>query len=117
MANAKMDENSRATLTAMSSANDGTIVQLWADPTLHALLTTSSGGTNFVDAETPSGAVNGANTIFVLAHTPSPALSLQFVVNGQVLTAVGVDYTLSTATVTVNTAPPTDSIVRAWYRY
>lgn len=44
MANAKLDGNHRPTLTALSSANDGTIVQLWADPTLHALLTTAAGG-------------------------------------------------------------------------
>lgn len=42
--NAKMDGNSRATLTALSSANDGAIVELWADPTTHALLVDASGG-------------------------------------------------------------------------
>ena len=72
---------------------------------------------NFADEETPTGTVNGTNTEFTLANTPSPASSLQFVVNGQVLTSGGEDFTLATATVTTVTAPPTGSVVRVWYRY
>ncbi len=72
---------------------------------------------SFADAETPTGAVNGSNDIFTLAHTPSPATSLIFAVNGQILSPVGVDYTLVTATVTVNFPPPEGSIIRCWYRY
>ena len=72
---------------------------------------------NFADEETPTGTVNGTNTEFTLANTPSPASSLQFVVNGQVLTSGGEDFTLATATVTTVTAPPTGSVIRVWYRY
>ena len=72
---------------------------------------------SFADEETPTGDVNGSNTEFTLANTPSPASSLQFVVNGQVLTSGGEDFTLATATVTTVTAPPTGSVIRVWYRY
>lgn len=44
MANAYLDENSRPTLTALSSDGDGSIVDLWADPTTHALLVDATGG-------------------------------------------------------------------------
>mgnify|MGYP001583865821 CR=1 FL=1 len=81
------------------------------------LSASGSGGFNFSDSETPSGSVNGLNSTFVLAHTPSPATSLIFVVNGQVLAPSGVDMTLSGTTVTTITAPPTNSVVLAWYRY
>lgn len=44
MADAKIDGNSRATLTALSSLGDGSIVPLYADPTTHRLLTDSAAG-------------------------------------------------------------------------
>ena len=77
----------------------------------------SASTTNFADSETPSGTVNGVNTAFTLANTPSPATSLIFTVNGQVMSPVGVDFTLSGTTITTVTAPPTGSVLRAWYRY
>lgn len=80
-------------------------------------LTPVSSGLSFSDAEIPTGAINGANAIFTLAHTPSPAGSLIFMVNGQVLSPAGVDYTLVGDAVTLNTAPPTSSVVICWYRY
>lgn len=72
---------------------------------------------SFADDETPTGLVNSSNVVYTLAHTPSPAASLIFTVNGQILVPGGVDYTLATATVTVVMAPATGAIVRAWYRY
>lgn len=45
MANAALDQNSRATLTAVSSSDGTTIVTLYADPTTHRLLTQSAGAT------------------------------------------------------------------------
>jgi hypothetical protein len=74
-------------------------------------------GLNFSDEETPTGTVNGSNTSFTLANTPSPASSLELQVNGQTLASGGEDFTLATATITFVTAPPTGSIIRAWYRY
>lgn len=117
MANAARDGNRVPTLLGVSSSDGVTPVTIYADPTTHRLYVTAASSGSFSDAETPSGAVNGVNVTFTLAHTPSPAASLIFTVNGQVLAPVGVDYTLSTATITVNVAPPTTSVVLAWYRY
>ncbi len=110
------DDNRVAVIGGTSSAGDNAVVPVYVDPTTHRMLVDSSGG-NFSDNETPTGAVNSSNAIFTLAHTPTPAASLQFFVNGQLQTAVGVDYTLLTATVTLNIPPPTGSILRCWYRY
>jgi exonuclease VII small subunit len=67
----------------------------------------------FMDDETPSGTVNGSNTTFTTAKSP---LGLKVYVNGQKMT-VTEDYTLSNKTITFNTAPPTNSVVRVDYRY
>ena len=71
----------------------------------------------FSDAETPSGTINGSNTSFTLAHTPSPAAGLQLYKNGQQLIAGGADYTLATATITMTSAPATGDVLIAFYRY
>ena len=71
----------------------------------------------FAENETPSGAINGSNTVFTLANTPNPASSLQVFLNGVYQTPGGEDYTLSTNTITFVTAPPSGSIIRAFYRY
>ena len=65
--------------------------------------------------ETPSGTVNGSNVTFTLSAAPSPATSLQLYVNGQLLASGGEDYTLVSDTITFVTAPPTGSILRAWF--
>lgn len=72
---------------------------------------------SFADAETPSGAINGSNVTFTLAHTPSPAASLSLFLNGQELIAGGADYTLSSATVTTVLAPKTNDVLIAFYRF
>lgn len=119
MANAKHDENAVPTLIGVSSSDGVTPVLVYVDPTTHRILVDNTGGvgTNFSDNETITGAINGSNAIFVLANTPSPALSLQFYVNGQLMAPVGVDYSLTTATVTLNIAPPSGSILQAYFRY
>lgn len=116
--NAPRDKNFVTALLGTSSADGITPVVLWADQTTHRLLVDASSGVpNFADGEIPGGAVNGSNVTFTLAHTPSPALSLELFVNGQLLSPVGVDYTLVTATITLNTAPPTNSVIICWYRF
>lgn len=119
MSNAKHDENAVPTLIGVSSVDGVTPVNVWVDPTTHRLLVDATGGSsvNYGDGIIPSGAVNGSNQIFVLPNTPSPALSLQLFVNGQLMSPIGVDYSLTTATITLNTAPPTGSTIIAWYRY
>lgn len=74
---------------------------------------------NYADFETPSGALNGTNQTFTLAHPPSPAGSLQLYLNGD-LQLSGIDYTLSGSTVTLLVAHPNTAQgdwLRASYRY
>ena len=78
-------------------------------------------GVNRADEETPSGAVNGSNQVFSLAHTPNPAGSLRLFLNGVLLLrGAGKDYTISGGTVTLSNATPKSAVgewLRAWYRY
>jgi hypothetical protein len=74
-------------------------------------------GASFVDAESPSGIVDGANTQFALSALPNPAPSLALYRNG-LLQKVGQDYTLNGQTVTFGstaTPQPGDTLL-AWYR-
>lgn len=68
-------------------------------------LSVSIPGVGFIDQETPSGAINGANGTFTLSQTPSPSTSLEAFRNGLLLSA-GVDYTLSGAVITFITVVP-----------
>ena len=54
MSNAGIDQNSRATLTALSNTGDGSIVALYADPVTHRLLTdnTTSAGITSINNDT-----------------------------------------------------------------
>ena len=72
----------------------------------------------FADQEVPSGVINSVNTIFTLAFTPSPANSLQLVLNG-LTQKQGFDYTLSGLTITFlsGSIPQTNDELVAWYRY
>jgi hypothetical protein len=79
--------------------------------------TSVSAGLNFADAEVPTGLINGSNTSYSLAHTPSPAASLNCFENGASQRASGADLTLSTATITYGTAPPTGTTLVCYYRY
>lgn len=77
----------------------------------------SANAMNFhlVDDETPTGAVNGVNTIFTIANTPSPASSLKVYKDGQRM-KLTTDYTFSGRTITFLSAPLTDSIISVDYR-
>lgn len=91
---------------------DGTNWHATALPSIPVLPT-------FADNETPVGTIDGVNTIFTLAHSPSPATSSQGFVNG-LLQDFGVDYTLSGATITFAVAPPavpTPATLTWFYRY
>ena len=82
---------------------------------------------NFKDAETPSGTIDGTdgtdgNAVFTLANTPSPAGSLQLTktdVGTGVLMIAGVHFNLSGLTITYTSGniPITGMIHRASYRY
>ncbi len=71
----------------------------------------------FVDAETPSGLVNGLNTVFTLSAAPNPASSLLLHRNG-VLQKFGVDFNVDGSTVTFDLAavPQSGDILLAAYR-
>lgn len=72
----------------------------------------------FADNETPGGTIDGSNAAFTLAHTPKTG-SLRLFLNGQFLT-LGVDYTLSTVTITFSTPPDAGFSglpFKAFYRY
>jgi|KBSSwiStaDraftv2_1062776.scaffolds.fasta_scaffold124229_3 hypothetical protein len=75
-------------------------------------------GGSFADAEIPTGAVNGVNTVFTLAVAPSPAGSLEFFRNG-LLQLQGVDYQISGNTVTffVASTPQSGDLLVASYRF
>lgn len=71
--------------------------------------------TNFVTEETPSGSINGSNVTFTLANTPTTG-TLRLYLNGvRQKSGAGNDYTLSTATITMTTAPVSGDILIADY--
>lgn len=99
-----MDGNSRQTLTALSSANDGAIVQLWADPTTHALLVDTTGVTGMVTSVSVVTANGFAGT--VATATTTPAITITTTVTGvlygngtSVAAATGGQLPVMTATV------------------
>ena len=85
--------------TAISAATSGT--DYVAPGSIFSGATTING---YVVREAPSGTKNGSNTTFTLAHTPiTGSESLYF--NGLLLESGGADYSISSATITVTTAP------------
>lgn len=70
----------------------------------------------FAPAEVPSGLINGSNTSYTLAHTPT-AGSLELYKNGQQLIGGGADYTLAGGTITMTTALATGDSFLAYYRW
>ena len=75
-------------------------------------------GGSFADAEIPAGVVNGSNTVFTLASTPSPAGSLELYRNG-LLQKQSADYQISTNTITffLASVPQTGDLLVASYRF
>jgi len=71
----------------------------------------------FSDAEVPGGTIDGNNTAFTLANSPSPAGSLALFRNGMAQKP-SVDYTLSGSTVQFLTGavPQPGDTLLAWYR-
>ena len=87
--------------------------QTTTPPTLKA----PGGQPTFVDGITPTGTVDGINTIFTLPSAPNPPASLELTVNGLTYKS-GTDYNLSGATVTflATSVPSSGSILTAFYR-
>ncbi|HEY1949609.1 MAG TPA: hypothetical protein VGG97_21545 [Bryobacteraceae bacterium] len=79
----------------------------------------SAGGSNamFIDSEIPAGTVNGTNSAFSLAQTPSPSASLSLYRNG-LLQLNNVNFTLAGTAVTfmAGSLPQTNDRLDAYYR-
>lgn len=72
-------------------------------------------GEDVIWNETPTGAVNGANTDFTLAYTPKSTSNMLVFVNGMLM-QLTTDYTVAGAVITFGTAPPTGSIIMVTYQ-
>ena len=72
----------------------------------------------YSDNETPTGAINGVNTVFTLLAAPSPSTSLHVYLNG-LLMDPGVDYTINASTITffLASTPQTGDLLIATYRF
>lgn len=71
--------------------------------------------TNFVTEETPSGSINGSNTTFTLANTPTTG-TVKLYLNGvRLKSGAGNDYTISTTTITMTTAPVSGDVLLVDY--
>jgi hypothetical protein len=70
---------------------------------------------NFVVEEIPAGSLNGVNTTYTLAFTPVSG-KLKLFLNGiRLRSGVGNDYTISTATITMASAPASTDVLIADY--
>lgn len=105
MGDAKRDSNMVVTLLAVSNVDGLTPVTLYADPTTHRLLVSSSG----VTEETPDGLVNGSNITFTVSNTP------KFVIIDGMFRVSGQGYTYSGGTITVNALIPPVDFIRSFY--
>ncbi len=109
------------TTTFKTAAGTGIVVPQGSRAILHADGTNVVAVSNpplFADFETPTGTINSSNRDFTLAHSPSPAASLQLFLNG-VLQRAGTDYTLTTNAIqySVGATPQTGDNHYAYYRY
>jgi hypothetical protein len=71
---------------------------------------------SFIDADSPTGIVDGSNTWFSLTGTPQPAASVAVYRNGLLQTA-GVDYTLAGRTIqfeSASTPQPGDTLLASY---
>lgn len=68
---------------------------------------------SYIVRETPSGSINGSNVTFTLANTPISGKEMVFL-NGVLMDSAD-DYTISSATITFATAPPTGAKLRVTY--
>ena len=100
------------------SVNAAGVPSDWVD----AGTVTASGGAftpHIIFHEKPTGAYDGVNQTYTLTHPPSPALSLNLELNGD-LQLAGVDFTLTDNTITLLVAKPNDAEgdwLRASYWY
>ena len=113
---AKRDQNYVTTLLGVTDDSNATVTRLLVDASTGRLKVSADLSGLFVESETPTGAINNANKTFTLANTPTVG-TVKLYVNGlrQEVGATN-DYTISGATITMITAPPTGSRILADYR-
>lgn len=83
--------------------------------TFNALSTGGLSTSNFVWSEAPSGSINGSNTSFTLANTPTSGTERLYLNGMRLFVGGSNDYTISGATITMNTAPLTGERLIADY--
>jgi hypothetical protein len=111
--------SSAATLATVNS-NVGSFTNASITVNAKGLVTAASSGTASPTPtqEVPSGTVNGSNTSFTLAHTPSASSTLVLSADGMIYTqGAGKDYTISGATITFSVAPTLGQVLWAVYSY
>lgn len=105
-----------ADTTWLSTANSGGTLETTAIVFTNPITAGSYSNSNFVDKEAPTGSINGSNTAFTLANTPT-AGSEHVYLNGLLLeSGSGNDYEISGANITMTTAPLTGEKLRVSYR-
>lgn len=102
MGEAKRDGNYITTLIAVSNVDGVTPVTLYADPTTHRLLVSSSPPTTYT--ETPGGLVNGSNTVYTTANAITTVFGIW--INGMYIHPA--EYTLGASGFTMGTALPAE---------
>ena len=71
---------------------------------------------NFVDKEVPTGTINGSNTAFTLANTPTSGSEHVYLNGALQQSGAGNDYTISGGTITMLAAPLTGEKILVSYR-
>lgn len=103
MASAYHDGDHVPVLLATSSSDGETPVLVWADPTTHRLLVSSSVSFTFsAYTETPSGLINGVNTVYTTINATNFVFGIYL--NGEFIHPA--DYTVNSSGFTMNTPLP-----------
>lgn len=104
--------NGSGVATGVAMSGDGTLSNTGALTLAATVMKTA----NFVTNEVPSGTINGSNTAFTLANSPT-AGTVSLYLNGvRLQPGAGNDYTISGATITMLYAPATGDQLLADYR-
>jgi hypothetical protein len=107
------------TIYYRSAANTWTAVTIGSGLSFSGGSLTATAAPTFATRETPSGTVNGSNTDFTLANTPTSGSESVFV-NGVLQdSGAGNDYTIASAVITFlsGSVPQSGDKIRVSYRY
>ena len=109
---------SNALTLATVNSNVGSFTSANITVNAKGLITAASSGTAPAQNQgAPTGSINGSNVTFTLSPTPSASANVNCFENGlQQRQGAGNDYTISGATITYLTAPPTGTTLNClWY--